>query len=72
MQFLYCGEAEILEENIESFLLLAQQLQLKGLTGVETEETKDKKVKPLDKTDMISEENVKYLKKRNITGDDLR
>ena len=64
MQFLYCGEAEILEENIESFLLLAQQLQLKGLTGVETKETKEKKVKPnaVHKTEMISGE--KDLKKQ--------
>ena len=66
MQFLYCGEAEILEENIESFLLLAQQLQLKGFTGVETKETKEKKVKPnaVHKTEMISGENVKDLKKQ--------
>ena len=66
MSFLYCGEVEILEENLESFFLLAQQLQLKGLTGVEAQKPKQekaKKMKPnnLAKSETISEENLEEL-----------
>ena len=66
MSFLYCGEVEILEENLESFFLLAEQLQLKGLTGVEAQKPKQekaKKMKPnnLAKSETISEENLEEL-----------
>ena len=33
MDFLYCGEANVLQENLDAFLALANELQLKGLTG---------------------------------------
>ena len=33
MDFLYHGEANVLQENLDSFLALANELQLKGLTG---------------------------------------
>jgi len=33
IDFLYYGEANIYEENIDAFLVLAEELQLKGLTG---------------------------------------
>ena len=33
MDFLYCGEANVLQENLDTFLALANELQLKGLTG---------------------------------------
>ena len=31
VDFLYCGEANILQENLESFLAIAEDLQVKGL-----------------------------------------
>mgnify|MGYP001234799886 CR=1 FL=1 len=31
--FLYLGEAEVFQENLESFLAIAEELQLKGLMG---------------------------------------
>ena len=33
IDFLYLGEANVLQENLESFLALAEELKLKGLTG---------------------------------------
>ena len=33
MDFLYFGEANVLQENLDSFLALAEELKLKGLTG---------------------------------------
>ena len=33
MDFLYNGEANIFQENLDSFLAIAEELQLKGLTG---------------------------------------
>ena len=37
IDFLYCGEANVFQENLDSFLAIAEQLQLKGLMG-KTEE----------------------------------
>ena len=33
VDFLYCGEANIYHENLDSFLAIAEELQLKGLMG---------------------------------------
>ena len=33
VDFLYCGEANVFHENLESFLAIAEELQLKGLLG---------------------------------------
>ena len=33
VDFLYFGEANVYQENIESFLAIAEELNLKGLTG---------------------------------------
>ena len=33
MDFLYKGEANVYQENLDSFLAMAEELQLKGLTG---------------------------------------
>ena len=33
IDFLYFGEANVLQENLDSFLALAEELRLKGLTG---------------------------------------
>ena len=45
IDFLYCGEANVYQESLDSFLAIAEELQLKGLTG----ETNDKEVKPEEK-----------------------
>ena len=33
VDFLYCGEANVLQENLDSFLAIAEELQLKGFSG---------------------------------------
>ena len=33
VDFLYCGEANVFQENMDSFLAIAEELQLKGLMG---------------------------------------
>ena len=33
VDFLYCGKANVLQQNLDSFLVLAEELQLKGLVG---------------------------------------
>ena len=33
IDFLYCGEAKVCQENLDAFLALADELKLKGLTG---------------------------------------
>ena len=43
LDFLYFGEANVFQENLHSFLLLAQELKLKGLTTVADEINKHQK-----------------------------
>ena len=58
VDFLYCGEANVFQENLDSFLALAEELKLKGVTkGDEAEkepvkETSNSKRVPL-KTEKI-------------------
>ena len=33
LDFLYCGEANVFQDNLDTFLALAEELRLKGLTG---------------------------------------
>ena len=37
VDFFYHGEANVYQENLDSFLVLAEELQMKGLTGNQTE-----------------------------------
>ena len=43
VDFLYYGEANIYQENLDVFLNIAEELQLKGLNGTEETETESKK-----------------------------
>ena len=45
VDFLYCGETNIHQENLESFLAIAEELQLKGLMG-KTQMTKSNRKRP--------------------------
>ena len=33
IDFLYCGEANVCQDNLDGFLAIAEELQLQGLTG---------------------------------------
>ena len=37
LDFLYCGEAKVYQEQLDSFLAIANELKLKGLTGEQKE-----------------------------------
>ena len=57
VDFLYHGEADIFQENLESFLALAEELQLRGIADqlVEKQETNLKPAKAVERFD--SQEN---------------
>ena len=38
LDFLYCGETNVYQENLDSFLSIAEELQLKGLMGKSVQE----------------------------------
>ena len=46
IDFLYCGEANVCQENLESFLAIGEELQLKGLRG----QTNDNEVEQMGAT----------------------
>ena len=48
IDFLYCGEANAFQENLDSFLSIAEELQLKGLMGQtgEKRNAADTKIEP--------------------------
>jgi len=59
VNFLYLGEANVYQENLDSFLAIADELKLKGLTGNQTiEEEMVSKHKPKTK----KEPTVQYSK----------
>ena len=45
VDFLYCGAANVFQENLDSFLAIAEELQLKGLMGSGGEVTQSELVK---------------------------
>ena len=42
VDFLYCGEANVFQENLDSFLAIADELKLKGLMGGQVEDVEKK------------------------------
>ena len=59
LDFLYLGEANVFQENLDSFLAIAKELKLKGLTGQNTsdliqEKEKFANPKPIHITEEIS------------------
>ena len=53
VDFIYCGEANVYQENLDSFLAVAEELQLKGLMGSGSEkeaEESNHKPQPQKKT----------------------
>ena len=65
LDFLYFGEANVYQENLDSFLAIAEELRLKGLTGQTTndlmqEEEKSVNPKPLPKTKELFLKSTTY------------
>ena len=58
--FLYSGEAFVKQENVEAFLLFADELQVQGLAGLNYERNKDKVLKE----ELRNKGNERILEKR--------
>ena len=70
VDFLYRGEANVFQENLDSFLAVAEELQLKGLMGKSDEKVRDfeEDVKPLSEM-LLPAFNAKIPEsKRQKTG----
>ena len=61
MDFMYHGEANIYQENLNAFMVIAEELQLKGLTGGEEQIKEELKV--ISKPQKLSSENLTPLTK---------
>ena len=57
LDFLYHGEANIYQENLDSFLVIAEELKLKGLTGSES----DKEENERQHDQIINSDNQTYF-----------
>ena len=78
IDFLYHGEANVFQENLESFLALAEELRLKGLTGgaeaekdLDRESSQSKKIKKETsrKVTPLSEQNFESSTSDNFSND---
>ena len=58
MDFLYYGEANVLQENLESFLALAEEFKLKGLSGSSQSDEEPHQSKPHKSYKMATEREL--------------
>ena len=77
IDFLYCGETDVYQENLDSFLAIAEELQLKGLMGktnedeVEQQETAKQRQFPVPKNEShISKEAAELSQANQIVVTD--
>ena len=62
VDFLYCGEANVDQENLDSFLAIAEELQLKGLRGTDDDKRLKEKEIQMKPAHMAPELN--YLREQ--------
>ena len=67
LDFLYFGEANVYQENLDSFLAIAEELKLKGLTGQTTNDLVQEEDKPLI-AKPVSEMTKELFTYRNNVG----
>ena len=66
VDFFYHGEANVFQENLDSFLVLAEELQLKGLRGNQTEkEASEEFSLPAKRKDLLKLPKSKTSTKQN-------
>merc|ERR1712129_306407 len=63
IDFLYFGEANVYQENLDSFLAVAEELQLKGLMGSAEEEVEESNNKPYVKKKTNPKQEDMYPKR---------
>ena len=68
VDFLYCGEANIYQENLDAFLNIAEELDLKGLNGGEgdSEEGEREEGNTSNQADQPTIVNTAQRKKKNL------
>ena len=71
INFLYYGEANISQENLDSFLAIAQELQLKGLVGQNTAEVEESHFDVDKKAEKIEGLDGKKNRVERLTGYNL-
>ena len=72
IDFLYYGETNVLQENLDSFLALAEELRLKGLAGTSTgecEEPKQEDDSTTFRTNLAQKEKSQEQRKASNLGD---
>ena len=62
VDFLYFGEANVYQENLDSFLAVAEELQLKGLMGSGAEKEAEEINKPT-----VQKKSKKHVQQRSHT-----
>ena len=70
MDFLYFGEANIFQENLDSFLALAEELQLKGLTTGADGVRKEEKIKVPPKNQSFKREKSQIIPNPTFNPDE--
>ena len=63
IDFLYLGEANVFQEELDSFLALAEELQLKGLEG----NSEERAPEPLGETFDHTEKGTNVIQKQNMS-----
>ena len=62
VDFLYCGEANVFQENLDPFLAIAEELKVKGLMGQTKEVDTKTEIKFMDQTPRQMNSNPSYKK----------
>ena len=65
VDFLYCGEANVFQENLDSFLAIAEELQLKGLMGQAEDVDRKMENNYTDPTPMQPNTKESYKRKKS-------
>ena len=68
IDFLYLGEANIFQEELDSFLALAEELQLKGLEGNSDQEVPDHQTEKFSHTERSVQVKKQNLPDRRISN----
>ena len=72
IDFLYFGEADVSQESLDSFLALAEEMELKGLTGQKAADLFNDDItnsEPLQKGNAIRKEEKSQRRSSNVTFD---
>ena len=65
LDFLYCGEANVFQEDLDSFLSIAEELQLEGLTG-KADDAEFEKSAPVKEEEELKSNLSTYIIFQNI------